>query len=471
MIIRTALLDRKRYQLAPDVINNNKNLFTVIIGINGAGKSRLLSKISDTIIRVQPNNFGVDDELPKALAKQIDAYDKGQYFSIYSRANARYSYLGSENRSGIDKSFNTKLISVTTSPFDKFPVISKRTSTFKYHDDDRYHYIGLRVSENSYNKSNFLNLLTRSFLKNGVNTKQKQVLDLLGYSLPVTLSFKDKVCVYSWDVLKFKEGNLSKEDKRAKFLSFLSKNSPTLYANIASKGAELVDEVSDAYFKEHSYISKSCSVGVDFETNKNLRLLLDVGVIQVDDIIMGRKERKVSIGDASSGETCILLTILNIAGVIKNNSVICIDEPEISLHPEWQKNFMSLLISTFENFKGCHFIISTHSPTVISELSEENCYILAMNEKGGEFQSSENFKNKSADYQLAELFDAPGSNNEYLNRVVVSLLTSLSKNGKLNKEERKEAKKLVLLSQKLEEDDDVKSLIGILELGLEKTKK
>lgn len=58
-----------------------------------------------------------------------------------------------------------------------------------------------------------------------------------------------------------------------------------------------------------------------------------------------------SIKDASSGEQSIILSILGIASKIKDNSLICIDEPEICLHPEWQEKYIEILTQTFTNYK------------------------------------------------------------------------------------------------------------------------
>ena len=467
LIIKSVLLDRKRYRLAPEVFDYEENLFTIIIGKNGAGKSRLLSKIAKSFIDVKQVNNTLFSTIHKTLSKQVEVNELGREYSIYSRTGSTTSYLGDEDRHTLKIKFKSKLISVTTSPFDKFPVFSKRTSTFKHHDDDRYHYIGLRVSENSYNKSNFLHLLVRSFLKHGINNKQVEVLTLLGYSAPLKLHFKDKIDLYSIKHLK----DMSRDNLRVFFLNLLMMNAPAIMNNIRKENNALLDDIISSYIDNYKFIRRGIKIGVNSVSLEGVILLLDVGLIQVSQIYLSSDDETfVKLSDISSGETCILLTILNIAAVIQDNTVICIDEPEISLHPEWQNKFMSLLMSTFEGYKGCHFIISTHSPNVISELSHKNCYILSMSTKNAELVPSTLFRHKSADYQLAELFQSPGSNNEYLNRIVVSLLSTLSKNGKLNKDDKIKAKRLFHLTEKLDDHDNVKRLTNILKLGLEKSK-
>ena len=71
-------------------------------------------------------------------------------------------------------------------------------------------------------------------------------------------------------------------------------------------------------------------------------------------------KRKFFITEASSGELCILFNMLSIAGSIKDESIVLLDEPELSLHPEWQRDFLPLLAKVFSKYKRCHFIIATH---------------------------------------------------------------------------------------------------------------
>lgn len=88
---------------------------------------------------------------------------------------------------------------------------------------------------------------------------------------------------------------------------------------------------------------------------------MDIGLINASDFIFtDHNEENIQISELSSGQKCMILTLLNIAGSISDNSVVCIDEPEISLHPRWQKEFMKVLIEFFSDYKKCHFIIATH---------------------------------------------------------------------------------------------------------------
>ncbi|MGU5731629.1 AAA family ATPase [Aeromonas jandaei] len=140
--------------------------------------------------------------------------------------------------------------------------------------------------------------------------------------------------------------------------------------------------------------------------------------------------------------------------------MVLIDEPEISLHPEWQETFIDLIYNAFSNYEKCHFIIATHSPLIISNLPKENCFILNMD--SNETLRSIDYHNRSADYQLARLFNTPGFQNEYLNRLCVSILSDFSKGTEITDDMRKNITFLLSTYDSLDDKDHVKSLIKII---------
>ena len=66
-----------------------------------------------------------------------------------------------------------------------------------------------------------------------------------------------------------------------------------------------------------------------------------------------------------------------------NNSIILVDEPEISLHPAWQQKILKVYENIGENNQ---VIVATHSPHIIASTPKENVKILACNEETKMFQ-------------------------------------------------------------------------------------
>ncbi|MXV21053.1 AAA family ATPase [Deinococcus xianganensis] len=69
----------------------------------------------------------------------------------------------------------------------------------------------------------------------------------------------------------------------------------------------------------------------------------------------------------SSGQLSFFIGLMILSISLEDNCVILIDEPEISLHPEWQKKFIEILYKIADYHKNCYFFIATHSPIIVSE--------------------------------------------------------------------------------------------------------
>lgn len=78
------------------------------------------------------------------------------------------------------------------------------------------------------------------------------------------------------------------------------------------------------------------------------------------------KEKLLSLSKLSSGEQHQVVLLYQLIFNTEPNTLVLIDEPEISLHVVWQKQFMEDLteVSKINNIKS---IIATHSPQIIGD--------------------------------------------------------------------------------------------------------
>lgn len=78
------------------------------------------------------------------------------------------------------------------------------------------------------------------------------------------------------------------------------------------------------------------------------------------------KEFEIPLESLSSGEQHEIILIFDLLFNTPKNSLVLIDEPEISLHVVWQRKFIDdvLRVAEVSDFK---FIVATHSPQVIGE--------------------------------------------------------------------------------------------------------
>ncbi len=92
---------------------------------------------------------------------------------------------------------------------------------------------------------------------------------------------------------------------------------------------------------------------------------------------VNKQGEEVIVNQLSDGEKCLLALAGDLArrlaianpnpdcNPLEGSGVVLIDEIELHLHPKWQRAIIPNLKKTFPN---CQFIITTHSPQVISDL-------------------------------------------------------------------------------------------------------
>lgn len=89
------------------------------------------------------------------------------------------------------------------------------------------------------------------------------------------------------------------------------------------------------------------------------------------------------INQLSDGEKIVIMMVADIArrftfsnprlNPINNQGIVLIDEIDLHLHPSWQRAIIPALEKTFPNIQ---FIVTTHSPQVLSTVKKENVFIL-----------------------------------------------------------------------------------------------
>ena len=82
--------------------------------------------------------------------------------------------------------------------------------------------------------------------------------------------------------------------------------------------------------------------------------------------IMTSSETRLDPVRLSSGEQHELVILYELLFRVRENSIILIDEPEISLHVAWQDEFLKDLGQMAE-LSRFHALVATHSPQIISD--------------------------------------------------------------------------------------------------------
>jgi predicted ATP-binding protein involved in virulence len=101
--------------------------------------------------------------------------------------------------------------------------------------------------------------------------------------------------------------------------------------------------------------------------------------------VMFKDRRRLTLDELSDGQKSLLLISTGIAfqcatlnphmglDAYKSAGVVLIDEVELHLHPDWQRQILPILTREFPNIQ---FICTTHSPQVLSTLKPENVHVI-----------------------------------------------------------------------------------------------
>ncbi|MEY0278582.1 AAA family ATPase [Providencia rettgeri] len=411
-----------------------------------------------------------------------DIIEKWSYYFLHDAKRFNKIFQFKKNREVCDTlNIPNKILAVTSSPYDKFPFSGSHLEPYTL---SPYVYLGAREKQRpGYRRNNgYLSYkfdqLGASFIKLLLKPKQEyfdfsKMLNFLNISSSFTLKLllSERVrgrnltqenileSVHSISFFKGKGHEITNNE-----IDEIKLSKHLLEAIKYIGGEELGKE--EHYFDPLEILCEIDLIkgGHDRLRLNALELLSEYGIVELDDIIFSKSESKQEflLSQASSGELSLLFTMSSIAGEIQDGSLILIDEPEISLHPKWQLNFLSLLTDVFSNYKACHFIIATHSPNIISSLPENDAYIVNIETDETDLMPSKLYHNRSADFQLAKVFNSPGNNNEYLLSQVIEVLDKLCKSKEFDNESLTTAKWLLTFENKLGDDDKVKVLLNIL---------
>jgi predicted ATPase len=91
------------------------------------------------------------------------------------------------------------------------------------------------------------------------------------------------------------------------------------------------------------------------------KLNLSTGI----NLFLRKNANEIPLYSASSGELSFISSVVYLATTIDENSVVLIDEPENSLHPSWQKDYIKILIELFYLYQP-KIIAATHSALIVT---------------------------------------------------------------------------------------------------------
>ncbi|HEF4761269.1 TPA: AAA family ATPase [Pseudomonas putida] len=92
--------------------------------------------------------------------------------------------------------------------------------------------------------------------------------------------------------------------------------------------------------------------------------------LNVSQLSQGEKSMMALVGDIARRLAMMNQSLDN---PLQGDGIVLIDEVDLHLHPKWQRSLIRQLSETFPN---CQFVLTTHSPLVISDAKDVLVYVL-----------------------------------------------------------------------------------------------
>lgn len=196
-----------------------------------------------------------------------------------------------------------------------------------------------------------------------------------------------------------------------------------------------------------------------------IQILKEAGIVKKYSLVFHHRDRKPQpFNMLSSGEQTLISTYLFIKANIYGLETIYIDEPENSLHPEWQRRYIEMLYMAI-GYRKIRILLATHSPVLVSGA------VSSYREGVEVFKIDKDVRRKieidyttgddSVEEILWEAFDTLTPVNHFLSIELSGILHKLT-NGEINKSFAKEQ------IQEFVDKSYNKKQIGVLKSVLER---
>jgi predicted ATP-binding protein involved in virulence len=159
-------------------------------------------------------------------------------------------------------------------------------------------------------------------------------------------------------------------------------------------------------------INREANLVDEFKVNSNYHLTIKKAeqLFDLSQLSEGEKTVIMLVGDISRR---LITANPRLANPLEGEGIVLIDEIDSHLHPQWQREVIPALLATFPNLQ---FIVTTHSPQVLSKVKKESIFIL---EDGKLVKNVPNTYGRNASAILFEIFgvtDRPEEVQAKINR-------------------------------------------------------
>ena len=443
-------------------------LYSVLIGTNGAGKSTMMKEIVDFFVDLHACVNEKDQKLSfanKGRLKGIRYHIDGVECDVIRMERTFFARVDGYFRN-LKELRLPSIVACHFGAFDKLPTQRVNGSPNNKYDVPCYKYVGAHVNGSMISSSAIAFRLLFA-LNEQMDERQRKnicsILDFIEYDHKITLSYtfalkkkSDKAASVMIDerVGKDKEfKNLTKQEKSAISNQLLS------FYKIKTASGQAQHEY------EIDFDANTVSEGTDNDLQKIYKLK-QCELVTSANVIFHKKGCDITSEELSSGEFAILTTVLSISAAADDmHTLVLLDEPELSLHPNWQMTLIDNLNMALHG-KACHLLIATHSHMVVSDLPMKRSFVSQIEkDKEGNLKSTaiaECTYGWSAEEVLLKVFKTATDRNRYFGERIGKLLEGMANNTINPKDVADELKDLQEISMHLSDIDPMKTVLNTI---------
>lgn len=441
-------------------------LYSVLIGCNGVGKSSMLKEMVDFFVDLHAYIHAVKPKMSSANKARL----KGVRYHI-DGACCEVIRLGRTFLAKIDNrllaSKNLRLPSIVAcnfGAFDKFPVQKVNGSALTRYDVPYYKYVGAHVNGNMISSSAIVFRLLFS-LKENRDDRQRQnlssILDFIGYDHIISLN-------YSVVLKSKKDGGV-----RDAILKRVQQDREYIKLSEEQK-SNIVKELYDFYKKKEFAQKVQYCYEIDIDKKslvtddelEHIYKLKQYDLVHTAGVVFYKQGVQIASEEMSSGEFAMLSMVLSISTAASDShTLILIDEPELSLHPNWQMTFIDNLDRALRD-QVCHLLIATHSHMLVSDLPMNRSSVSQWEkDKNGNLVANQiagNTYGWSAEEVLLKVFRTATDRNRYFGERIAKLLEQMGNDTISTEAVADELNELQEISQHLSDVDPMKMVLNTI---------
>lgn len=420
-------------------ITFNKKM-TVIIGNNGAGKTSIAEAIAK-IFTWFNNNLEKTDVNGRPVVPSDIHVDSSEYGAVSSTFKF-------DRNNTFDATLGKGVPGYTGSSPTEVTVIKQFASMYQHTAKNSSIMIPL-LAFYSVDRSDFKLMQTVSE-KASDNTASNRFSDIKT-ALEGSGKLEDFSSLYI-ELVNLAEGENTKEVKELREqISTLQKTIDEVYEGKNPPENDLFSAKLDTKKEDLTSLLQSMSSAkyqrhLDFVNSAIEKLVPDVKNLEVDrssgkpKLLVENFGNKVNISQLSQGQKMLVALTGDLArrlvklnpeadAPLSGHGIVIIDEIELHLHPQWQQE---ILIGLQETFPNIQFIVTTHSPQVLSTVDNKCIRQIYLNKSGNPEVKIPKFQTKGVTSAsiLARIMDTDSTPTKLSEAKLVKLFYDLIANGK-----------------------------------------